>query len=406
MLMTDQSQQVLLEAIKASLFGSTFSYPDNTDWDAVINEAKSQTVMGLISPLIPVYDKSRDSRTAHYIRLLYEQDKLLKLLKEHNIPCVILKGCAAAVYYPKPSLRTMGDVDFLVPRNRFDDAMKVMESNGYVYSHGKGDDGGLAFQSRHIGYFKNGIEFELHHHFSSKGFNIDGILENAIQNREYKELSGFRFPVLPETENGLVLLGHMNQHMLTDHLGLRQITDWEMYVHAVLNSEKWKEEFAPIAKEIGLFELAVNVTKMCEKHLGLPEMTGRNDSAKEEMADRMMENLLTYGNFGRKQPSLSEDSGERIRTVLGDIKSKGLFSYFQDNGLETWALCKKHPVLKPAAFLYGFFRFLIRGTTGIIKTGKLKEQIKYVRQRTQFDRDLGIRTKETRKLHRNKKPSK
>ena len=200
MLMAEPSQQVLLEAIKASLFGSTFSYPDDTDWDAVIKEAKSQAVMGLIGPVIPVQDKSSDQRTAYYIRLLYEQDKLLKMLAEHNIPCVILKGAAVAVYYPKPSLRTMGDVDFLVPRSQFDAAMKLMESNGYVYSHGKGDDGGLAFQSRHIGYFKNGIEFELHHHFSSKGFNIDDILENAIQNRAYKELCGFRFPVLPETE--------------------------------------------------------------------------------------------------------------------------------------------------------------------------------------------------------------
>ena len=406
MLMTETSQHVLLEAIKASLFGSTFSYPDDTDWDAVIKEAESQTVMGLISPVIPADDKSKDSRTAHYIRLLYEQDKLLRMLEEHNIPCVILKGCAAAVYYPKPSLRTMGDVDFLVPRSQFDAAMKLMESNGYVYSHGKGDDGGLAFQSRHIGYFKNGIEFELHHHFSSKGFNIDDILENAIQNRAYKELCGFRFPVLPETENGLVLLGHMNQHMLTDHLGLRQIIDWEMYVHSVLNSEKWEEEFAPIAKEIGFYKLAVNVTRMCEKHLGLPETIERHDSAIEEIADKMMENLLTYGNFGRKQSSRSDDSGERIRTVLGDIKSRGLFSYFQDNGQETWALCKKHPRLKPIAFLYGFFRFLIRGTTGIIKTGKLKEQIKYVRQKKQFDHALGIRTKETGKIRQNKKPSK
>ncbi len=406
MFTAEPSQQVLLDAVKASLFGSAFSYPDDTDWDAVIKEAKSQAVMGLIGPVIPVPDSSSDQRTAHFIRLLYEQDKLLKLLAGHNIPCVILKGTAVAVYYPKPSLRTMGDVDFLVPRSQFDAAMKLMESNGYVYSHGKGEDGGLAFQSRHIGYFKNGIEFELHHHFSSKGFNIDDMLENAIRNRTYKELCGFRFPVLPETENGLVLLGHMNQHMLTDHLGLRQIIDWEMYVHAVLDSKKWEEEFAPAAKEIGLYKLAVNVTGMCGKHLGLPETIARNGFVKDEIADEMMKNLLTYGNFGKKQPSSSGDSGERIRTVLGDIKSKGFFAYCQDNGLETWKLCKKHPVLKPAAFLYGFFRFLVRGTTGIIRTGRLKEQIRYVRQKNRFDRALGIRTKETGKPRQNKKPSK
>ena len=404
--MTEPAQQVLLGAIKASLFGTAFSYPDDTDWDAVIKEATAQTVLGLISPVIPVYDMCSDQFKAHYIRLLHEQDKLLKLLDANQISCVILKGCAAAVYYPKPFLRAMGDVDFLVPHSQFEAAMKLMEANGYIYSHGKGDDGGLAFQSRHIGYYKNGIEFELHHHFSSKGFNMDDILERAIARREYKELCGFRFPVLPETENGLVLLGHINQHLLTDHLGLRQIIDWEMYVQSVLNSEKWETEFAPVADEIGLSELAVNVTEMCRKHLGLSVTLSRNAPAEEDIADKLLESLLTYGNFGRKQPSSQGDSGNRISTVIGDIRNKGLFSYFQKNGLETWKLSKKHPVLKPFAFIYGFFRFLVRGITGIMKTGKYKEQVRFVLQKNSFERDLGIRTKETNFSHHNKKPSK
>ena len=39
--MIEQSQQVLLASIKASLFDVEPSYPENTDWDAVIKEAKS-----------------------------------------------------------------------------------------------------------------------------------------------------------------------------------------------------------------------------------------------------------------------------------------------------------------------------------------------------------------------------
>ena len=76
--MINRSQQVLLDAIQASLFGRPFSYPDDTDWNAVINEAKAQAVTGLISPVIPVHDESSDKVKAYSIRLLYEQDKLLK----------------------------------------------------------------------------------------------------------------------------------------------------------------------------------------------------------------------------------------------------------------------------------------------------------------------------------------
>lgn len=55
------------------------------------------------------------------------------------------------MYYPKPYLRSMGDVDFLVSRNQFDEAMKVMESNGYVCIEGKGEDGKLKEGARHLG---------------------------------------------------------------------------------------------------------------------------------------------------------------------------------------------------------------------------------------------------------------
>lgn len=86
--MIERSQQVLLEALKASLFDVSFSYPDDTDWEAVTKEAKAQAVMGLISPVIPVHDESIVQGKAYYMRLLHEQDKLLKLLEANNISCV------------------------------------------------------------------------------------------------------------------------------------------------------------------------------------------------------------------------------------------------------------------------------------------------------------------------------
>ena len=44
---------------------------------------------------------------------------------------MILKGAAAAGYYPDPAGRAMGDVDFLVPRERYEDALHLMTEQGY-----------------------------------------------------------------------------------------------------------------------------------------------------------------------------------------------------------------------------------------------------------------------------------
>ena len=64
---------------------------------------------------------------------MHWQNVLISLLEENNIPSVILKGAAAAMYYPYPSLRTMGDVDILVRRKNLERAVQLMEDNGYVY---------------------------------------------------------------------------------------------------------------------------------------------------------------------------------------------------------------------------------------------------------------------------------
>lgn len=51
------TQIALLEAIKASLFDYSPNYPDDVNWNEVVKEAKAQTVMGIISPVIPLTDE-------------------------------------------------------------------------------------------------------------------------------------------------------------------------------------------------------------------------------------------------------------------------------------------------------------------------------------------------------------
>ena len=359
------TQIALLEAIKASLFGTEPNYPADTDWDEVVKEAKAQTVLGIISPAIPVKDVSVEMGKATYMRLLFEQDKLIKLLEANDIPCVILKGCAAAQYYPKPHLRAMGDVDFLVPQDKFEAAVMLLESNGYEYHHGKTKDGKIPEDVCHIGYMKNGIEYEIHHHFSSKGFDIDSILNQVFDKRVFLTLDGYSIPMLPEIENGLVLLGHLNRHLVFENLGLRQIIDWEIYVHKTLDRVTWNDCFCPLAEKVGLKKLAVNVTAMCIKYLGLVNNYGLSEDTDTDVPDILMDMLFENGNFGIKKTEQTQIN----------IKKNGFFSFFQDMGLRKWKSCQKYPILKPFAWIYGILRAIGRGTFSIIKNGNVKTQI-------------------------------
>ena len=56
------------------------------------------------------------------------------------IPYVILKGCASAMYYPDPFMRTLGDVDFLVRPEDADRADKLLCENGFTYKPSSNTD--------------------------------------------------------------------------------------------------------------------------------------------------------------------------------------------------------------------------------------------------------------------------
>ncbi len=384
------TQIALLEAIKASLFGTEPNYPADTDWAEVVKEAKAQTVLGIISPAIPVKDVSVEMGKATYMRLLFEQDKLIKLLDANDIPCVILKGFAAAQYYPKPHLRAMGDVDVLVPRDKFISAVKLLEENGYKYHHGKTNDGMILEEVRHVGYEKNGVEFELHHHFSSNGFDIDDILEKAIYKREYYDVDSYKIPMLPKIQNGLVLLGHINQHLAADDLGLRQIIDWEMFCCSVLDENLWQNEFAPIAEKAGLKRLAVNVTIMCIKYMGLKNCEYMKKEKDDDVSNLLLTMLFESGNFGSKKSPVLQNNDGVVSHGIYNIKKNGFFPYFQDMGLRRWKLCKKYTFLKPFAWLYGIFRALYRGIQSTAKNGSIKKQMNKGNEKYELFEKIGI----------------
>ena len=290
----------LLELVKATLFNTTPHLPEETDWDEVLLEAKHQAVLALAAPSVPKEEAHKwkpyvYQNTAHYMQVLHCQKQLIHQFDTAGIPLVILKGTAAAIYYPSPIQRTMGDIDFLVPQDQFDVARELMEESGYAARYGSDED------SRHIGFAKHGIVFEMHRFFSSFGLDIEPAIMGGFSRRQNASVLGCEFPMLPTLENGLVLLAHIRQHILEEQysLGLRQVIDWMMYVNRVLDDEFWYSTFQPAVNELGLTTLAITATAQCQNYLGLPARSWCSEADKE-LVNQLLETILTSGNFGIK----------------------------------------------------------------------------------------------------------
>ena len=320
--------------------GSIWKDERPTDIPAeIVSEAQHQAVAELIQP-------ASYQQIAFYIRYTHEEKELIQLLEGHGIPLVILKGAAAAVYYPVPSRRSFGDIDFLVSPERFADTTKLLEANGYI----RGED-----NERHIAYSKGGISFELHRRYSHEDVDMERYVLDGLEHRVTGRIDQHEFPMLPPLANGLVLLDHMRSH-LKGGLGLRQMIDWMMYCHRELNDGFWQDSFRLAAEETKLTTLAITVTALCQKYLGLTTDITWCRGADEALVDKLLDSLLISGNFGRKQ-----GLGSNVEKVTAAFRREGLFHRLQHAGEYNWKAYHQHHGLRPFCWLYQLFRYMRQG---------------------------------------------
>lgn len=370
--MISQHEKQLLQLLAGALHNTPIPLINAEDWEILFNEMKEQCVLTLPSDYIdefPLNPKQIDAYWAsagksiqYFYNVLLEQNKVISLLQDFAISVVVLKGVAAAMNYPHPEHRAMGDIDIIVPQEKYVSAYHILLDHGYK----TGGDHSLKVFRRHISFTgPSGIEIELHHHFSSnltKEYSnaLDKIIGEGICNYETVNIVGYDTPVLPPLANGLVLLGHIQQH-LSSGLGLRQIIDWMMYVENYLNDEFWNTEFKTAAERSGLKKLAVISTFMCQEYLGLaPEITWCQTGNKDdkELCDELLEYVVKRGNFGRKMGELTSSSLSRLRMLMSPIAT---IKTAQRHGLAKWKLLNIFPWLSPFAWIYQIIVWPIHG---------------------------------------------
>jgi len=391
-----KQNEAVLALLKTGLWGAErfpFRADENTDWQAVYKELSDHAVISLavdVLPLIPGIGQelrqkwimSSTRKMMFWHKILKTQQELCELLWEKNIPFAVLKGSSAAVYYPKPEYRTMGDIDVLVRPEDFDRVFSHLRQQGWE----TGKDGG-----RHIELKKDGVELELHRYFSTLADGVaaqkmDDLLVDALERMEKTTLGRYSLPLLPRLENGLVLLAHIGQHVRSG-LGLRQIIDWMLFVDREMDDRFWSEEFRAWARLTGMETLAVHVTRMCQLYMGLREdgITWCAD-ADEALCGELMELTLARGNFGRKLENYTT-----MASVLGPLVDwKNIPKTLQMRGEYNWKALKKHPWLRPFAWVYQICRYIRRGLKRKITLRRLRSDMRQVSRESQLWDRLGV----------------
>lgn len=354
---------MIYELIAASLLDKDYCVSEREDWADIYTQLNNHVVSMLCGDMLSrlsgidpdikkLWKQEIIQGVSWFYTYLAEQNKIVERFQAEHIPFVIIKGCASAMYYPRPEYRIMGDIDLLVRPEDYGKIGDIFQSLGY-------SEESIPNAPMHGAWRSGNVTVEPHWSFDLAQREADSDLNQLIfsgfSDIQWVSMGAYQVPVLPKLQNGIVILEHIRHH-LSDGVGLRQILDWMMYVHAGLDDRYWTEKFQPVAKKLGLEQLAVTVTHMIQMyfHLDDPEITWCNQ-ADDEICEQLMQYISTCGNMGRNRSHSGRDN--YVRTFFetrGGVKEAILS--LQKDGEATWKALEKHPWLKPVAWIYRIFR--------------------------------------------------
>lgn len=323
----DTSEKTLLEILRREITGL-----DGTEkmelsvsgLNAVMRLAREHAVTGLVANAamrnrIVIAGGAAEGRGEAVMRLMQQTmahrqnqrrfedavGRFARLMEENSIAYVVFKGLAVARHYPEPFIRTMGDVDFYVPKSCFDRAVEVIERGLNVVMDKEDVD-------KHYSFDWQGIRFEMHYQIETFGSHrhqlcFDRMIDEAMAEHTDSftvcdsDGNETEVCVLLPTEDLIVVFKHWFNHLLVEGVGLRQTLD----LAVLLNAYRDNMNVGRLMKAldgIGYMKAFRAMLAMMKRYFGLEWLDsnfvlGCRD---ERYADKLMAAVMESGNFGRK----------------------------------------------------------------------------------------------------------
>ena len=393
----NQTEENVLKIIREVVSGNEEFFPSDTNWyilkQELVNQALFPIAYNIIERGCVTEGNLRDEwidyffyHISKWYKMLEVQDQLVQLLTESGYKFVIMKGLANAALYPKPEFRSLGDVDFMVRREEFNDIYQMLQQNGYKPDDNKDE------LKHHMNLEKDGVIFEMHKRpagtkrsYSADNQRVIDYFQAGLEQANTVELEGYAFPVLDPVRNGLMLLMHTAGHM-QGGIGIRHLLDWGFYADRYLTDSFWGEEFQQMAKDFQVYDFAMIMTRICQKEFGLCKDRDWCKEADEDTCDSLLEYMMSQGNFGHKAGA--NDAGAKFFTE--GLDSEGFFRRLDRSSRYSMPAVNKYPLLRPFGWIYQMGRYINRGLHRENAVNSLQEDMWTGRERRKLMEDLGI----------------
>lgn len=301
--MRTQDSYQLLKLVRMGIRGraEAFQAMSEPEWQAVLKEARRQTVQGVVCEAVALLDKDLMPSAGLRISLLAESDaiqkrsahvekvasELMQMFSGRSLAPVIQKGTTVACYYPKPLSRRSGDVDLYFRPEEFGPARELVEASGIRLNDAP--DGSF-------NYIWNDVTVEHHR-------------------RYYDCRAGFDDVAVPSAEATMLLLSsHILKHAIGAGIGLKQFCDIALACEA-LDGQYDKASFLGHLRKAGMLRWERMLETFLEGYLGVERchLPALSSGLSRVNAEALLEIVLSGGNFGHFNPARHLDAPQTKR---------------------------------------------------------------------------------------------
>lgn len=325
--------------------------------------AKSQSVLGLVAHAVlndpalsgAMPDTVMMKLKSHLMANLASHNMLnntllqvVSLLDDAGVPSVLLKGQALARNYPVPELRACGDIDIYVGSDNY---LKACEVLGAVATWKEAAE--PMENAKHFDIKIGATTVEIHR-FSD--VNASKYYDRIYQTYSDEGLSlrlrevafaGRTVRTPADDFNAFDIFNHLWHHFLTSGVGLRQLCDWMLFLHA-RKDEIDREKLMRILEDMDLMGPWQAFGCVLVEKLGMPaEEFPFYDGRRGKKVRKIVDRILIEGNFGHEREFFKNRSGEgyfrrKLKSIcLHSARSFHLFFMFPSHvSRQYWAVLR------------------------------------------------------------------
>lgn len=361
------TQQTLCKLLAENLFKKASALDNTVDWEAVYKESRAQAVsllafqnfdaLPLNDDLKVKIDSKLSKKALQNINIINQHKYLHQLMCGADIPYCVLKGVVSAHYYNDPLIRAMGDVDFYVDNKHISRVRDILVQEGFNID----DDTHM----HHIVFSKGSMHFELHFKVAGipdgdNGKLVEPLLEDLLASKIHicDEFVEYYAPSV--FHHGLIMLLHVQGHLLSGGIGLRHLCDWAVFVGS-MSSDDFCHLFKEKLVKIGLWKFAQTLSLASSLYIGLERADWMGNDV--SLAEAIVNDIFIGGNFGKKSQQREYEGLMISNHGKNGVKHSRLRQGFDSINLivcTRWPIVKKLPFLYPFGWIFSGVRYLFR----------------------------------------------